>query len=184
MKRFFLISLLAALYSSALASDILFKNPFSTQKNSFNLEDKPKKEWKEKISFGGNVSANFGTVNFVLFNPMIVYRLNEETWIGAGPFLQYISQNFGAGRISSYIYGAAAFGRRFLTEDLFLQAEYDYLNFETGTGRDSRGFAMAGGGYQPIPNFSISVMYIFTRDPNGYIPFGGSPWVIRGGIFF
>jgi hypothetical protein len=172
--------------SSLMADDILYSNPFTpkVQKPNISLDERPRKSnWKERISFGGAASVNFGTVTFILLNPQIFYRIDDKTFIGAGPYWQYISQPFGGTRLRSSIYGATATGRRFITEDLFLQAEYNYLNFETGTGRTSQGFGMAGAGYQPHPNFNISVMYIFTDDPNGYLPFGGSPWVIRGGIF-
>lgn len=188
--RLIILLLLSSLSLHLYSQDINIYNPFKTKVNSFELgktislrEEPETSNWKDRIGFGGAVMASFGNFTFVLLNPQIIYRINERTWVGAGPYYQYVSQNFGGTRISSSIYGATAFGRKFITEELFLQAEYNYLNYEFGLGRATTGFGMVGAGYQPTPNFSLTVMYIVTNDPNGLVPFGGSPWVIRGGIF-
>jgi len=166
----------------------LYDNPFKTTLQTSAFDPDPpaqakSQDWKDKISFGGNVSANFGTFTFVLLNPQVIYKWNETTWIGAGPYYQYQRQNIAGSIFSSSIYGATAFGRKYLTQDLFLQAEYNQLFIkQLSGGRRAQGYGMAGGGYQPHPNFYLMAMYIFTHDPSGYAPYGGTPWVIRGGF--
>ncbi|MDB4347476.1 hypothetical protein OAB01_02345 [Bacteroidia bacterium] len=165
----------------------LYYNPFKKEFRQSQFEPDPrhkeKTDWKEKVTFGGTMSVNFGTFTFVLLNPQIIYKINETTWLGAGPYYQYLRQNIGGSILSSSIYGATAFGRKYITTDLFLQAEYNQLFLKNSSGgRTGQGYGMAGGGYQPHPNFYLMAMYIFTQDPGGYAPYGGVPWVIRGGI--
>ena len=148
-------------------------------------DSQKKGAWKEKVTFGGSVSANFGAITFVLLNPQAIYMMNETTYIGAGPYFQYLRQATASGqRFSSSVYGATGFGRKYVREDLFLQVEYNQLFLQNvaGGARIPQGYGMIGGGYQPHPNISLTILYIFTKDPNGYAPFGGSPFVIRGGI--
>lgn len=188
--KYFVFILITSISVSLLGDDhLLFKNPFSNpnQASSFlpdtSIDDEPKRDWKDKITFGGTISANFGTYTFILLNPQVIYKLNETTYIGAGPYYQYLRLNSGGQTFSTSIYGATGFGRKYIRDDLFLQTEYNQLYLEDGLGgRVGRGYGMIGGGYQPHPNFNITIMYIFTKDPGGYVPFGGSPWVIRAGI--
>lgn len=177
-----------SLATMASNQDVLFHNPFKGKYVQNPFEQEPpsqKKNWKEKITFGGATSISFGTFTFILLNPQVIYKFNETTWMGAGPYYQYSRQRIGSTVFSSSIYGATAFGRKYVTPDIFGQIEFNQLYQKNPSGgRIGTGYGMIGGGYQPHPNFSIMAMYIFTRDPNGYIPFGGNPWVIRGGINF
>ncbi len=193
--RTVLVSLFCFLIGGPVAAQdglLTAANPFSKGARTIGLnaepDPEPEKErpdWKERISFGGAASVNFGTITFILLNPQVIYKLNRTTWLSAGPYYSYFSQRIGGSRFSSSIYGATGFARKYIREDLFLQAEYNQLYLPlSGGGRVARGYGMAGGGYQPHPNFSLTVLYIFTQDPSGYLPFGGSPWVIRGGINF
>lgn len=182
-----LLSFFLCIAGQANEQGILYDNPFNKELKAryFDPDPRPqeKSDWKEKITFGGSMSVNFGTFTFVLLNPQIIYKINETTWLGAGPYYQYLRQNIGGSIFSSSIYGATAFGRKYITKDLFLQAEYNQLYLKNISGsRTGQGYGMAGGGYQPHPNFYFMAMYIFTDDPGGYAPYGGSPWVIRGGI--
>jgi hypothetical protein len=190
MKYCILVLLASVSFLASGNNDILSKNPFAFNTQSSFLtpdsfeREKPKRNWKDKVTFGGTISANVGTFTFILLNPQIIYKINETTYIGAGPYYQYIRQNIGGRIFSTSIYGATGFGRKYIRDDLFLQAEYNQLFLKNAIGgRNAIGYGMAGGGYQPHPNFNITIMYIFTKDPtNGYAPFGGSPWVIRAGI--
>jgi len=184
MKKLLLLFSLFVFFQAHAAEKMLFKtNPFSTFRTTLGQETArdSNNKWKDRITFGGTVSANFGTFTFVQINPQIIYKVNPTTWIGAGPNFQYIA---GQGYRST-VYGANAFGRKFLSDNLFLQAEYNLLNFLSLAGDRVTGhYGMAGGGYAPTRNVSLMVMYIFTADAYGYLPYGGSPWVIRGGIYF
>jgi len=184
MKNILLLFSLTICFQQALAKKELFQssllNPYDVQSTRIAQEDS-NQNWKDKIAFGGTVSATFGTYTFVQLNPQIIYKLNTTTWVGAGPNFQYIA----GGGYKSTVYGANAFGRKFILDNVFLQAEYNLLNYKTLVGnRVSGHYGMAGGGYAPTRNVSLTVMYIFTADANGYLPFGGSPWVIRAGIYF
>lgn len=184
MKKFlFVFAIFLCFHAQASEKQLFNHNPFSTLNPDLEqqIARDSNNNWKDKITFGGTVSANFGTYTFVQLNPQIIYKVNPTTWVGAGPNFQYI-----AGRgYSSTVYGANAFGRKFLLDNLFLQVEYNLLNFSSLAGDRVTGhYGMAGGGFSPTRNVSLSVMYIFTADPNGYLPYGGSPWVIRAGVYF
>ena len=54
----------------------LYYNPFKKEFRQSQFEPDPrhkeKTDWKEKVTFGGTMSVNFGTFTFVLLNPQII----------------------------------------------------------------------------------------------------------------
>jgi hypothetical protein len=94
-------------------------------------------------------------------------------------------------------YGLGPFLRFTVFRNIFLQTEYEYLNYEDlavprttaqeTVRRDFSSFMAGGGFFQPIgqkASFYIMAMYNFSyRDPkpNEYSPYN-SPLIIRAGI--
>ncbi len=137
----------------------------------------------ERISFGGNVGLNFGTITAISISPTIGYRLTEKFTAGVGViynYVKYAKQVYGFD-FSTNSYGGRVFGRYRFLENVYGSLEYQTLNlaaydFNTleSRGRISVPMLFAGGGYlQPIGEKSfinISLQYDLIQDP--YSPYG------------
>ena len=146
-------------------------------------ENKPKQNWTDKISLGGNLSLSFGTLTLVQVAPQIGYRVTDRFIPGVGANYIYFKDPFGA----TTIYGGSVFARYLIADNFFAYAEYEQLNREVweawGNERRWIPIGLIGGGYRTGGdglNFSISVLFDVIQDP--WSPYGNP--VIRGGVFF
>ena len=191
MKHLYSILLSCFMINSLYAKYDILHNKFEYNPASAKIDSTrkkaPEKNWKEKISFGGNVSLNLGNNSFVLLNPQIIYKISDQLWLATGPFYQYQRVSFvNGGSFSSSVYGATALARRVVTRNFFAQVEYNLFNFESGNSarRINGNYGLAGGGVNIGQNFALTISYVLFASPNNLFPFGNSPWVIRGGFFF
>jgi len=144
----------------------------------------------ERIVFGGGLGLGFGSYqDYVLISPSIGYLLTKKLMAGVNLTYQYSKYKTYRPAITSNSYGGGPFARFMVYRGIFIQAEYEYLNYEDFFERRS-GYSsfMAGGGFiQPIgskSSFYLSVLYNFNYEipkPNEFSPYS-SPWVIRAGI--
>lgn len=144
-------------------------------------------DWSDRIFIGGNLGASFGTVTIVSVSPMIGYKFTPKTIGGISLTYQYYKDKRFEPAISSSIYGVGLFARQFVTDEVFLHAEYEMLNFEYLNNnfeidRKWLGTGLIGGGYA-IDNFMVTFLYILNHDPNTS-PYGREPYVIRVGVGF
>lgn len=150
--------------------------------------------FNERIVTGGGMGLGFGNVqDYISVSPTIGYMFTRKL-IG-GVNLSYMYTNFKvfSPSIKLHTYGVGPFARYFVYKTVFVQAEYEYLNYQypvsrTETKRDGYSSTMAGGGFfQPLgekASLYLMVLYNFsytTPAPGTYSPYD-SPWVIRGGI--
>ena len=84
--------------------------------------------FKERLFFGGNFGAWFGTTTYVNASPLIGCRITKKFSIGAGFTYNYYSQNYNGKKYVSTIYGGNAFARYFVLENLFAQVGWDRLS--------------------------------------------------------
>lgn len=148
----------------------------------------------ERSYFGGNLSLSFGTYTYVDVSPLWGYMVNRDFSVGAGGTYIYSSREYidfsgNKQRISSNLYGARAFARHRVFDDIYVHAEYESINNElvTITGDRVRewvpGLFLGGGIFQPLfgrGGASLFVLYNVMHDE--YKSPYGSAWVIRAGF--
>lgn len=146
---------------------------------------------KDRIVTGGGLGLGFGSVqDFFSVSPVIGYRLTTKLLAGTG--ITYRYTNYKPLRIKLNDYGLSPFLRYTVYRNIFLQTEYEFLNYEfpvnyTETRRMSFDSFLAGGGFiQPLGNrlsFYLMALYNFSYQGNTgvYSPYD-SPIVFRAGI--
>lgn len=147
--------------------------------------------WKDRVFTGGGGSLGGGTDRYgnkyfsFALTPLVGYMLTPK--VSAGTSLTYQSVNYSDVGVKYVQYGAMPF-IRYNMEQLFLTAEYNYLNipvlnsqYET-TDRLFASRMLVGAGYSvPVGRARMNMvgMYDLLYKPNQYFL---SPWVFR--VFF
>src|SRR5262249_12355255 len=141
--------------------------------------------------FGGGIGLSFGDVDYVELAPLIGYRFLPKLDGGVQLVYQYQHDSRYAETFTLNNYGANVFTRYFVVPSIFLQAEYQYLNYEYAlpsfdTTRSTYNSLLAGGGFsQPMgrqAGFYVSALYNFSynsTDPHS--PYT-DPWIIQAGV--
>lgn len=147
-------------------------------------------EWMEKFTYGGNFQLQFGTFTFIYLSPTIGYSPIEDFNFGVGFIYNYISLDYGKpyGKVSQSVFGGHSYARYFVTDNVFLQAQYDMLRQPDvySIRPDSKTwvkYALVGGGFrQPIGDkaaLSSSILYNLTPSDLSIYP---SRLIIQFGI--
>jgi hypothetical protein len=164
---------------------------FSQGKNN-SLKGVP---FKERIVTGGGMGLGFGNIqDFVSVSPVIGYRITNRLMAGTSVTYRYTNYKYYKPSIKLNDYGVGPFARFTVYKNIFLQTEYEYLDYEfptTSRGETVRmGFDsfLAGGGFiQPLGRnvgFYLMALYNFSyKDAAAgqYTPYA-SPIVIRAGV--
>lgn len=191
MIRLLIVSVLTC---CTLLSAVAQVNQKSRGDNDNSLKGVP---FKDRIITGGGLGLGFGSnQDFISLSPIIGYAVTKKFIAGTGFTYRYTKyKDIIPGQdVSVNDYGINPFLRYTVYRGIFLQAEYEFLNYESiyypslETQRSDYDSFMAGGGFlQPVGDnaaFFVLAMYNFSyRDPgvNEYLPYA-SPWVIRAGI--
>lgn len=149
-------------------------SPLHAQRNQ---DENDSNSFRKKISFNISGGFNFGSVTNINVSPQIGYRITPKLISGIGLNLQYF--NFVGSPQAYFLYGGNAFTRYHINPRLFIQGEYQVLNFQENWTE----YVLAGGGYVDPAGIYISAYYIVQQPSTGSI-YGTAPYVIRAGIFF
>ena len=147
---------------------------------------------KERIVTGGGVGLGFGSVqDYFSVSPMIGYRLTAKLLGGTGVTYRYTNYKIFRPSLKLHDYGVNPFLRFTVYRNIFLQTEYEFLNYEfpvslAETTRKSFDSFLAGGGFiQPLGQraaFYVMALYNFSyQEGTQYSPYD-SPIVVRAGI--
>jgi hypothetical protein len=152
---------------------------------------------KERIVTGGGFGMGFNNYqDYISVSPIIGYSLTRKLLGGVGLSYQYVNYKdvLPGQDVSTNNFGLSPFLRFNVFRGIFLQTEYEHLNYEfitypsLETTRQSYNSFFAGGGYvQPIGRnaaFFIMALYNFsfeTPRPGEYAPYY-NPWVLRVGV--
>jgi hypothetical protein len=152
---------------------------------------------KERITIGGGVGLGFGSdQDFISVAPMIGYRVTERFLAGSGFAYRYTKFKLIEPALKLTDYGVNPFLRYTVFNNVFIQTEFEYLNFEfpivknaelTTTRKNNTAFFAGGGFLQPIgdrASFFVMALYNFSyTEPKvgEYSPYY-SPLVLRAGI--
>ena len=144
---------------------------------------KSKKDFWQKVYFGGNMGLQFGTVTFLDISPLAGYKITEKLSAGVGITYQYFSVK--AYHYATERYGGRVFGRFNITENLFAYTEYELLNIGIGGTPEKRiniANVFVGGGYsQPLgAKSSLNVLVLWNINESVYSPYQNP--IIRAGI--
>lgn len=149
---------------------------------------------KERITIGGGIGLGFGSdQDFISLAPMIGFRVTERFLAGTGVTYRYTKYKLPGFEIKLTDYGINPFLRYTVFNNVFVQTEFEYLNYEFPTSIDESvrktfNSFMAGGGFlQPMgdrASFFVMALYNFSyTEPKigEYSPYY-SPLVLRAGI--
>ena len=90
---------------------------------------KPERKFWDRVSLGGYLGAQFGTVTNIDISPLMIYEITPSFYAGLGfTYLFYRDKRYQP-YYTSNGYGANALTRYHVWRDLFVQLEYDPLNF-------------------------------------------------------
>lgn len=152
----------------------------------------------EKLVFGGNVGGGYANGWNINLSPTVGYRLTNSTIAGVGVSYIYSDFNnpFFNERSTFNVTGGRLFVQQLLFQNLYAQAEFEYLNYSlklrTSDGRvlsESSGRApglLLGGGYTTSfgygLGFNMEILYNVLYQV-GVSPYP-SPFIIRGGLMY
>ncbi|HYG02822.1 MAG TPA: hypothetical protein VD927_10280 [Chryseosolibacter sp.] len=150
--------------------------------------------FKERIVTGGGFGLGFGSnADFISVSPQVGYMLTQKIMAGTGFTYRYTNYKFVKPSIKLNDYSINPFARYNVYENFFLQAEYEYLNFELPvslnetTREDFNSFLAGGGIIQPLGDrVSLFIMALYnfsyvTPKAGEYAPYD-SPIVFRIGV--
>jgi hypothetical protein len=141
--------------------------------------------------FGGGVGLGFGDVDWVSVEPLFGYRINPRVVVGTSLIYQWQNDDRYGPSVSTTNYGARAFVQFYPVPNFFLQAEYEYLNYEYvlsdfSTLRSNQSSYLAGAGIsQPMGDrafFFVSALYNFSYKSDDLTYPYTSPWVYSAGV--
>jgi len=151
----------------------------------------PAEAASDRIWFGGNIGLSFGTVDYVEIAPLIGYSVTDKLSIGGSLVYRYRKDGRFQPSVSTTDYGGSLFGRYSVTPPVFVQAEYEYLNYEfvrpdLSTGRDNFGSVLVGPGFSQSAgartSFFVLALYNLTYDSNDLRSPYTDPWIFRVGV--
>jgi hypothetical protein len=141
--------------------------------------------------FGGGVGAALGDVAYFEVSPFVGYRVNDKLSIGAGALWRHREDERYSQDLSTDDYGGNLFARYSVYGPVFLQGEYEYLDYEyyranLTTDRTTANSFFAGGGIaQPLGgNASLFFLAMYNLSYDSYDepqPYD-SPWLVRAGV--
>jgi len=183
-KHFIRISLFFALtLSGHLAFSQDSANIFHPSKPAI-----PKDNFWKRISVGGNLGFQFGTVTGIMVSPEVRIRTFDQLYVGIGFTYQYFmyrdyywdNLNKQFLDFSSNVYGGRIYLRYYLRSifnnwlgNLFAHAEYEYMTYQQPFQPDPRGYIFDPGGWPYLPGKNI-VFYNSVLVGAGYSqPIGG-----------
>lgn len=167
------LCILACLCSAGAWSQIDEHGPVAKPK-----KEAPTSEFKDRLVYGGNVGAFFGTSTFVNLNPMVGYKLTDEFVLGVGLNYVYYSNPVFKGSLL----GKSVWGRYYFLEQFYAHTEFESIRYTQASyaelfKRDVN-VALVGLGYQSN-YFGVSILYDLIQDP--YSPYS-SPIIRVGGM--
>jgi hypothetical protein len=188
--QFLLVFILCIFYESAFCQESGSENetgydyylPDKDQAEDEKVNEQPANQggqssFTDKLFFGGGFGAGFGSYTFINVSPIIGYRVTQRLSVGMRLMYQYTTfeyrdiNTFEVERYNGHDLGIGGFARFMVYGPVYLQAEYENLNYESlyfdGTSRrTSFDSFMAGGGIaQPIGRsaaFFLTALYNFS----------------------
>ncbi len=148
----------------------------------------PKENFWRRMTVGGNVGFQFGTVTGIMVSPEVRIRTFDQLYVGIGFTYQYFMyRNYYWDNLnkqfldfSSNVYGGRIYLRYYLRSlfnnwlgNLFAHTEYEYMAYQQPYQPDPRGYIFDPGGWPYLPGKN-TVSYNSLLVGAGYSqPIGG-----------
>jgi hypothetical protein len=144
-----------------------------------------------RIFYGGGIGLAFGDVQYLEISPLLGVNLTKQLAMGVQLLYRRRRDTRYYNDLTTNDYGATLFGRYRLPGPFYLQAEYEYLDYEyrvnystNATERSNFSSFLAGGGVSQAVGGNASIyatlLYNFSYDqedsPYSY------PWILRFGV--
>jgi hypothetical protein len=151
----------------------------------------PRPPLRDRFFFGGGVGLGFGDVDYVEISPLVGFRVTPRLDAGLSLMYRWRSDDRFEPSLDTSDYGGTLFGRFRIVPNVFLEADFESLNWEylksdLSTDRETTTSFFAGGGYyQPLggrAGLSVSALYNFSYDEDDPFEPYGSPYVFRVGF--
>jgi hypothetical protein len=144
-----------------------------------------------RIFYGGTIGLGFGDVQYFELSPLIGVNLTPQLGVGLQLTYRHRKDTRYQQDLTTDDYGATLFGRYRLPGPFYLQAEYEYLDYEyrtsfttNTTDRSNFSSFMAGGGVSQAVGGNASIyatlLYNFSYDQEDS-PYS-NPWILRFGV--
>ena len=141
---------------------------------------------------GGGIGLSFGTVDYIEVAPLVGYDATQKFSFGGGVLYRYRKDGRFEPTFSTNDYGANVFARYQIIRQVFVQGEYEYLNYEfidfDTTDREEFHSVLAGPGFnQPLGNNAslfIIALYNFSYDSGDVHSPYDDVWRVRVGVSF
>jgi hypothetical protein len=150
----------------------------------------PKRSMKGRWFVGGGIGASFGTVDSIALAPLIGFHVVPRFDVGTQLYYRWVNDGRYSPSVTTNDYGVTLFARARVVAQLFLEANYQFTNYEYvlyggGTARSTYSSFLAGAGYAvPVgkgASVYFSALYDFGYDANDpYLPYD-SPWHVQIG---
>ncbi len=157
-------------------------------------ESQQKLSLKDRLFFGGGVTANFGNVTVLGASPIVGYKFNNKLSAGVGVEYLYYREKWNRVLYETSIYGGNVFSRYRISDRLFAHAEYGFINWEipvfdpikyiyTTERRNVPHLYLGGGFIQPIgERSSFVIMALYDALYNPLQSANPSPFIFRAGF--
>ena len=145
-----------------------------------------------ELWFGGGIGLWFGDVTSIEVQPVVGMTFTERLSGAVSVLYRYRSDDRYSPSLSTTDYGASVIGRYRVVTPVFLQAEYEYLEYEfvrTDFSKDREsydsvlvgaGFSQPTGGRMAVYGVALYNLSYSESDPGPY----DDPWVVRVGVTF
>ncbi|MBN1379506.1 MAG: hypothetical protein JXA04_09750 [Gammaproteobacteria bacterium] len=142
------------------------------------------------VYYGGSIGLTFGDVDYVEISPMVGMHFTPQLSAGVSAMYRWRSDSRYEPELKTEDYGATVFVRLHVSSSAYLQAEYEYLDYEVyiypglTTERRQHSSLLAGGGVsQPIgQNTYAYATALYNVDYDEVNSPYADPWVYRVGI--
>ncbi len=149
---------------------ILFIFPDSGKSQYYTSYNAP----ENRVFFGGHLGFQFGSESVFDISPLIGFKVMPNVSIGMGLSYQWYSRDNGGIDYSTSIYGGRLFTTLDLIENIYVQFEYEYLNYEgSNNNRIQVWNYLLGGGYRQwiAPNVYMNFMLLFNLNEGNKSPY-------------
>ena len=144
----------------------------------------PRASEYERIYYGGTLSASFSGTTSVGFYPWVAYKLTPK--LSAGVKLGYQWVDYGSE--STHSYGGSVLARFMTQRNLYLQGEYQMVNYEVfsafSSEREWVPFLLLGGGVfkQIAPRTAVYAEVLFDVLQDDRSPYNDWEPIINVGV--
>lgn len=149
---------------------------FSQRRASKRTSSRSSDRTEEKVSFTDQLNyelslgnIGIGTGFSISLKGTIAYKPIEQLSFGGGGKMLYLFANRSGlnNDISLFDYGGLVFGRVKITDNIYLQGEYDFVSFDRGENADraNLNFPLFGGGYMSgYGPWKYGIQLLFVAD--------------------